>query len=188
MSALSIVTHLHLHDCTATVWRWGLDGHMMAFISDTGAICSDTFPLPTVIHLIIKSVITAFVLVEDSHCKPVWVPVLVIGHREHDSYYLSVLLLGGTEHLIGENTNGSICCVRGLGERADVSFWGSHSRLQGSYVHVHVDPNDKKKITRLLQKNLRAWRQRGLLYFGCKINKWRMVKWECFMKLNLPTT
>lgn len=185
MSTLSIVTHLHLHDCTATVWRWGLDGHMMAFISNTGAICL-TLPDISSAHCY------------TSHHKeghhslcPCWrLPLQTslstsYSHRAQRTRQLLSQCASSwsdwTSHR-WKHLRLPLLCQRSC-ERADVSVWGSHSRLQGSYVHV--DPNDKINITRLLQKNLRSWRQRGVCYILAE-NETNDA-WECFMTLNLPT-
>lgn len=116
-SLTSVIFNFYLHDRLVRVCHRCHDGNSILPVTDTEAcFFSDKCVVCVVVHVIIKIMITLFALFKDSQCVPVGVQVVVIGHREHDSYFLSGLLGRFVEEIISEDTNSSSSSIGSLGE------------------------------------------------------------------------
>ena len=112
------------------------------FAPDKGVVVIVAYVKP-----FIKIITTPLALAKDSHCVPVVVQVVVIGHRVGDSDFLNDLFCRSVEKIKSEGANSSSSGVRSLFEQRIPSFRRVDSQRQrfGTGSTVSVESTNRKK-------------------------------------------
>lgn len=146
------IADIHLQSCFTWVGHGGTDNNIIAVVRNAGTVSlhSDEPILTSIVHNIVKIVVTLVSSVKYPHSKPVGIEDSVKGHRVHDCYDVAVVVQVCVQQIVGEYSDWAGRSTSCLAEHSTGSWAGTHywwwRDLTAATLRKHPEKTNKQPI------------------------------------------